>query len=427
MKFSVRLICLLCALLLLSGCVFPIQQVSPDPTPPAAPLPSEEADAPEEPWQAPDISEPVAMPIPNLEPVPAADSASVAVTDPKLALFWYAMADARVYELREAFRPVLDSSGLPWREFDAENDPWRQADQVRDAVAGGWNILTVQLTDSSTAEDAADLMQLAGGCPVLFFDRVSCFDADSAALLPDVGEAALICVDPADLWQEEGRMAGLWLTSHYDRADSNGDGQISYTVLIGAGESPESADYVRGCIREADSALSESGYPPLLPADSSLPDGYRAAGGFAEASDAGNSMMSAELLRSSAGGDPVELVLTDSPETALGALTALQASWYNLGGDGTGTVPLFCIGSSAGVRAAISLGQMTGAADSDAGSCAEAIRVLAEALGSGLSLSRALAELAGDSTAFRLDPSGDAGLPILYLSPVSLLSAGIAS
>ena len=422
MKRKILLPLLLCVLTLLSACVFPVQRVSPDPTLPVREPAAEQEASEAEPWQAPAGSKPSRCRSPESMPEEE-DRAGILTEAPKLALFWYAMADAGVFELREAFRPVLDASGIPWREYDAENDRWRQADQLRDAVAGGWNILAVQLTDSSTPEDAAELIRLAGEYPILFFDRVPSFDPVTASL-PSGCAAALIRVSQEALWRTQGSMAGLWLTRHFAEADVSGDGQIRYTALVGGDESDETAALVQSCIEEAHRVLTAAGFPALLPADSSAAGAYLHADGFTEASDAGHSLMSAELSRSSAGGQPAELVLCDSPDTALGALTALQAAWYNLGGgDGAGTVPLFCNGRSAGVQAAVSLGQITGAAAPDADGYARAIRGVSEALGAGSSLQQALAAAAEDGSGFSLPQPGDtegAGLPVLELSPVSL-------
>ncbi len=135
------------AVLLLCGCVFPLQHVSPDPDP-ASLLPGAGVvPAPED----------LAIPAPGADDASGAagspakqeelPSAPAVIDDPKLAVFWYAMADAEVFSFREQFGPLLEASGLPFREFDAENDRYRQLDQIRDAVSGGWNLLAVQLVD----------------------------------------------------------------------------------------------------------------------------------------------------------------------------------------------------------------------------------------------------------------------------------------
>ena len=165
------LLCL--SLILLCGCVFPPQHISPDPEPASS---SSESGAV---FNSSDF----AIPFPTADESPDSAAAeavqqqdpqseAVAIDNPKLAVFWYAMADAQVFSFREQFGPVLEASGLPFREFDAENDRYHQLDQIRDAVSGGWNLLAVQLVDDRSTEEAEEILELASGCPVIFFDRM---------------------------------------------------------------------------------------------------------------------------------------------------------------------------------------------------------------------------------------------------------------
>ena len=192
------LLCL--SLILLCGCVFPLQHVSPDPEPAsgspesgavfnssdfAIPFPT----ADESPDSA--AAEAVQQQDPHSEPV--------AIDNPKLAVFWYAMADAQVFSFREQFGPVLEASGLPFREFDAENDRYRQLDQIRDAVSGGWNLLAVQLVDDRSTAEAEEILELASGCPVIFFDRMSDSMLFADMLPAGCRNVGLICTSPAEL------------------------------------------------------------------------------------------------------------------------------------------------------------------------------------------------------------------------------------
>ena len=122
MKPRLRLTAVLCACLLLSGCVIPLQRVSPDPVPSVMPAVSEhDGSSPVVPASSPDSAAAESPEsLPGQAAVPAVSDARP-ISDPKLALFWYTMADARVFELREAFAPALAESGLTYREFDAEN------------------------------------------------------------------------------------------------------------------------------------------------------------------------------------------------------------------------------------------------------------------------------------------------------------------
>ena len=90
------LLCL--SLILLCGCVFPLQHVSPDPEPASS---SSESGAV---FNSSDF----AIPFPTADESPDSAAAeavqqqdpqseAVAIDNPKLAVFWYAMADAQVF------------------------------------------------------------------------------------------------------------------------------------------------------------------------------------------------------------------------------------------------------------------------------------------------------------------------------------------
>ena len=213
----------------------------------------------------------VAIPAPTADesPDPAAAEAvqqqdpksePVAIDNPKLAVFWYAMADAQVFSFREQFGPVLEASGLPFREFDAENDRYRQLDQIRDAVSGGWNLLAVQLVDDRSTAEAEEIMELASGCPVIFFDRMpdSTLFADVLpAGCPNVG---LVCTSPAELGSVQGKMIGNYLIDHFGTADLNQDGQIRYTFLVGDRYDPAALTLTQLALDSANAVLAGEGY-----------------------------------------------------------------------------------------------------------------------------------------------------------------------
>ncbi len=390
MKFRLTLLPVLAAVLL-SACVFPLQPVSPDPVAPVSASPSPEISPSPLPEPAPLPLDNSSSPLPDVVQMPLPEElAAPRIDEPRLAVFWYAMADAHVYDLREVFRPVLDRSGLPWREYDAENDRYRQLDQVREAVAGGWNLLAVQLVSPDSAGAADEILKAADGCPVIFFDRTPDAGALADSLNPADGTAGLICSDPADTGRVQGSMIGGFLTGHFSDADLNGDGSVTYTMLLKDPASRAELDCSRACAEVVDALLADAGFPALRYFDpqSSVP--YQADPSAQWPSDAANAILQTHL----AADDGVELVIADSDELALGALTALQAAWCNLGDGGTPTVPLFGIGATSAARSAVSLGQMSGTVDLNADGYARALAAAVRGLADGRSLAGLFEELA---------------------------------
>ena len=413
------LLCL--SLILLCGCVFPLQHVSPDPEPASGTPESGAVLNPSD----------VAIPAPTADesPDPAAaeavqqqdpQSEPVAIDNPKLAVFWYAMADAQVFSFREQFGPVLEASGFPFREFDAENDRYRQLDQIRDAVSGGWNLLAVQLVDDRSTEEAEEILELASGCPVIFFDRMpdSTLFADVLpAGCPNVG---LVCTSPAELGSVQGKMIGNYLIDHFGTADLNQDGQIRYTFLVGDRYDPAALTLTQLALDSANAVLAGEGYRSLTYLDEEDSIGFQADPDGAWSSDAATALIRSDLeFYNYANANMIELVAANNDDMALGALTALQASRCNLGDGISVTIPLFGIGATPAARTAISLGQMTGTVDRNMTGYADAVLASIRGLAAGQSAMSVFSDLAASADVFSV-PGGD--VPILYVRPLPVLS-----
>lgn len=398
-RISLFLSLCLCTLLL-CGCVFPLQHVSPDPDPALNLRVSGSA------------SDSADLAIPSPGSASGSDAAGAlarqqapaglsVIDDPKLAVFWYAMADAEVFAFREKFGLLLEDSGLPFREFDAENDRYRQLDQIRDALSGGWNLLAVQLVDNQTTDEVQEILALAAGTPVLFFDRTP-DSALFADLLPagrsDVG---FICTSPAELGSVQGQMIGDYLISHFSSADLDQNGEIRYTFLVGDRYDPDTLTLTQLSLNAANTVLAEEGYPSLAFLDAEDSIGFQTAPDGVGSSEAANALIRSDIESYNyANGNMIELVAAVSDDMALGALTALQAARCNLGDGLCATIPLFGIGASVAARTAVSLGQMTGTVDRNASGYAEAVLTSVRALADGQSASEAFSALAGSSEDF---------------------------
>ena len=407
------------SMLLLCGCVFPLQHVSPDPDPAFSPWGSgSSSDSSDLTVLSPDSASGSDRADASLQQEPPARLPVIA--EPKLAVFWYAMADAEVFSFREQFGPLLEASGFPFREFDAENDRYRQLDQIRDAISGGWNLLAVQLVDDHSTAEAEEILDLADGCPVLFFDRTP-----DSALFADVlparrGNVGLICTSPAELGSVQGKMIGDYLLSHFSSADLDQNGQIRYTFLVGDQYDPAALTLSQLALNSANTALAGEGYRSLAFFDEENSIGFQADPDGAWSSEAANALIRSDIESYNyANGNMIELVAAGNDDMALGALTALQAARCNLGDGLCATIPLFGIGASPAARTAVSLGQMTGTVDRNMAGFAEAVLASVRGLAAGQSSAAAFSELADSSDDFSA-PDGD--IPVLYVLPLPVLS-----
>ena len=412
MKLHFRLLAVLVLTLFLSGCIFPVQHVSPDPRIHGSDL-SDSSDA-------------AVYTLPDAEPTsaPALESdissgTPAGITEPKLAIFWYAMADAHVFELRNAFSPELDASGIPYREYDAENDRYRQLDQIREAVRGGWNILAVQLV-SEDPGITQEIIDAADGCPVLFFDRTPKTGLFSSLSSDQKKNVCIICTDPMEAGRVQGQMIGEYLTAHFTTADLNQDGRIRYTFLVGDANDPVALALTHAALDTANAILAEEGYRALEYLDEENTIGFQADPNGTWSSDAGTSLILSDLsYYNYTNSNMIELIAANNDDMALGALTALQSAWCNLG-DGTSvTIPLFGLGASSSARSAVNLGQMTGTVDGNATGYAQAVLAAVSGLSEGHTPESIFSQLSASSADF----SSEADTPsVLFVSPRAVLT-----
>ena len=107
---------------------------------------------------------------------------------------------------------------------------------------------------------------------------------------------------------------------------------------------------------------------------------------------------------------------------ALGALTALQVAWCNLGDGSTVTIPLFGSGGSVAARSAVSLGQMTGTVGTDTDGYAHVLVDTIQNLSDGKTVAEALSNISMQRTIC----TGDEFFPfVLYLSPNPIMFDGL--
>ena len=278
----------------------------------------------------------------------------------------------------------------------------------------------MQLVDDHSTAEAEEILELAAGCPVIFFDRMpdSTLFADVLpAGCPNVG---LVCTSPAELGSVQGKMIGNYLIDHFGTADLNQDGQICYTFLVGDRYDPAALTLTQLALDSANAVLAGEGYRSLTYLDEEDSIGFQADPDGAWSSDAATALIRSDLeFYNYANANMIELVAANNDDMALGALTALQASRCNLGDGISVTIPLFGIGATPAARTAISLGQMTGTVDRNMSGYADAVLASIRGLAAGQSAMSVFSDLAASSDHFSV-PGGD--VPILYVRPLPVLS-----
>ena len=89
----------------------------------------------------------------------------------KVSVFWYDESDVYLSSVRTALNGELDKLGVAYDNQYAANDQAKQLDQIRTAIAGGTNLLVVNVVTSGSTDVAEEILAAAGKIPVIFFNR----------------------------------------------------------------------------------------------------------------------------------------------------------------------------------------------------------------------------------------------------------------
>ena len=101
----------------------------------------------------------------------------------KVSVFWYDESDVYLSSVRTELNEELDALGVAYDNQFAANDQAKQIDQIKTAIAGGSNLLVVNVVTSGAPDTAEDILAAAGDIPVIFFNRAIGTDGSDVTVL----------------------------------------------------------------------------------------------------------------------------------------------------------------------------------------------------------------------------------------------------
>lgn len=248
------------------------------------------------------------------------------VNETEVAVLW--SGDTAVAVVPNSLINAVDRAmyieNIAYSHYAASGDQETQTEQAKQALDNGCAALMVELVDSESAKDIIKLAK-EKDVPVVFFNCdvpknvVSSYD-----------KCAAVVSDDEALPAEYGKVIGDYVAKEIKNLDRNEDGVI---VCYAEGEFAE-------LVHEANKALKDAGCEKLeLAEESSL------AAALKKYNDAKENM--------------IELVITDSDESALKALASLQKIGYNSDRLTTHCIPVFTVGADADASAFTDTSAMT--------------------------------------------------------------------
>ena len=326
---------------------------------------------------------------------PADTSADTEASELKVGVFYYTFADTYIASVRTAMDAELTNLGVSFNNFDGNNNQTTQNEQIQTAVTDGYNLLVVNMVTSGSPDVANEIISLANGTPVIFFNRAIEADGEEGTVLNANSNICFIGTDAPEAGHLQGKMVGEYLLANWDTVDLNGDGKISYAMFKGDEANVEAIYRTQYGVEDADAVLTEAGKPALEYFDASNSAKYQVDLGGAWSAQAALDYMNTNLSQyNEANGNMIELVICNNDNMAEGAISALEAAGYNTGADGATVIPVFGVDATDAATELIAAGKMTGTVKQDAEGMAAAIASVVKANGEGTAMADAISAAA---------------------------------
>lgn len=320
-----------------------------------------------------------------------AESVADAVSDVDLssanvAVFYYTYSDTYISSVRTALDGQLDSLGVKYQDFDANNSQTTQNEQIDTALQTGANVLVVNIVTSGSVDASKQIVDKAAAAdvPVIFFNRAVETDEEEGTILGSYDKCAFVGTDAPEAGHMQGQMIGEYLVENFDTVDLNGDGKIQYAMMMGQLGNVEAIYRTQFSVEDANAVLTEAGKAELEYFDAANTDCYQVDQDGAWSSKAANDYMTTNLSQyNEANKNMIELVICNNDGMAEGVISALNDKGYNLGDGSSTTIPVFGVDATDAAKQLIADGKMIGTIKQDADGMAVCIADLVKNAGSG--------------------------------------------
>lgn len=316
----------------------------------------------------------------------AVDAADVDLSSANVGVFYYTFGDTYISSVRTALDAELDSLGVTYNDFDANNNQTTQNEQIDTALVQGVNVLVVNIVTSGSVDASQQIVDKASaaGVPVIFFNRAVEGDDDEGKVLGSYDKCAFVGTDAPEAGHMQGQMIGEYLVENFDAVDLNGDGTIQYAMMMGQLGNVEAIYRTQYGVEDANAVLEAAGKPALAYFDANNSDCYQVDQDGAWSSKAANDYMVTNLSQyNEDNNNMIELVICNNDGMAEGVISALNDKGYNLGDGSSTTIPVFGVDATDAAKQLIGDGKMTGTIKQDAEGMAACIADLVTNAGSG--------------------------------------------
>ena len=267
----------------------------------------------------------------------ATEAAKAEAADLNVGVFYYTYSDTYIASVRTALDKALGDAGISYQDYDGNSNQTTQNEQIDTAISQGANLLIVNIVTSGSVDASSQIVEKAeaAGIPVIFFNRAVEDDKTEGDVLGSYDKCAFVGTDAPEAGHMQGKMIGDYLVENFDKVDLNGDGKISYAMMMGQLGNAEAIYRTQFAVEDANAVLKEAGKPELEYFDPTNTDKYQVDQDGAWSATAANNYMTTNLSQYNEGnGNMIELVICNNDDMAIGVIAALNEVGYNLGDGG---------------------------------------------------------------------------------------------
>ena len=196
---------------------------------------------------------------------------------------------------------------------DGKNDMAEQTNQVRNFITQGMDVIILNLVQTSSADAVIDEV-VAAGIPLVLINREPLGDNGDESY-PGIINNDKVCYVGADA-RQSGTYQGEIVLALDNKGDINGDGVVSYVMVVGDPENPDAQYRTEYSIK----ALTDAGVQ--------VKELVKNVGNWDQTK--GQEIVAAALAQY---GDEIEVVFCNNDGMALGAAAAIQAAGRTVGKD----------------------------------------------------------------------------------------------
>ena len=272
------------------------------------------------------------------EAAPEAPAAEVTTYDVGVAIYQYNDNFMSLYKDEiTAYFKTLETDTVKYNitMVDSKNDMNEQTNQIDTFINQGMDVIILNLVQTSSAEVLIEKV-VDAGIPLILINREPLGETDES--YPGIIDNPTVCYVGADA-RQSGTYQGEIVLALDNKGDINGDGVVSYIMVIGDPENPDAQYRTEFSVK----ALTDAGVEVNCLVEQ--------IGNWDQTK--GNEITAAALAQF---GDEIEVVFCNNDGMALGAYAAIEAAGRVVGED----IYLLGVDALAECQEMVQAGTMTG-------------------------------------------------------------------